>query len=76
MDKYIETVGEVDENFGLKVIETKYYTVVMRFRRLVLLESGDGYWQKPYLYVTLCRFSYTIGADNNIQCTWIIGTNK
>ena len=35
MDKYIETVGEIDKNFGLKVIETKYYTAVMRFRRLV-----------------------------------------
>jgi hypothetical protein len=35
MDKYIETVGEVDEDFGLKVIETKYHTAVMRFRYLV-----------------------------------------
>ena len=32
MDEYIETVGE---DFGLKVIETKYHTAVMRFRCLV-----------------------------------------
>lgn len=42
MDKYIETVGEIDKNFGLKVIETKYYTAVMRFRRLVYQKVGTG----------------------------------
>ena len=42
MDKYIETIGEVDENIGLKIIETKYYTAVMRFRRLVYQKMGTG----------------------------------
>ena len=35
MDEYIETVGEVGKDFGLKLIETKYHTAVMRFRCLV-----------------------------------------
>ena len=46
MDEYFETVGEVGEDFGLKVIETKYHTAVMRFGCLVHpcpLESGDRY---------------------------------
>jgi len=32
MGEYIETVGE---DYGLKVIEMKYHTAVMRFRCLV-----------------------------------------
>jgi hypothetical protein len=42
MDEYIETVGEVGEDFGLKVIETKYHMEVMRFRCLVHQKVGTG----------------------------------
>ena len=41
MDEYIETVGEVGEDFGLKVIETKYHTAEVQVP--CPLESGDGY---------------------------------